>query len=60
MAGSPLQRELQGISYPLQECIQMKIDMNDVDSWGGDEMEEGFEKGARFIQDAWEAHKAAK
>lgn len=60
MAGSPLQRELQGISYPLTECKEMKIDMNDVDAWDGRDMEEGFEKGARFIQDAWEAHKSVK
>lgn len=58
MAGHPEQQELRGITYPGDaENNQIKsIELNDVDSWGGQSMEEALEEGANFIQQAYYVH----
>mmetsp|Transcript_21027 Transcript_21027/g.34307 ORF Transcript_21027/g.34307 Transcript_21027/m.34307 type:complete len:767 (-) Transcript_21027:2525-4825(-) len=60
MAGSPLQKELHGISYILPETKFVRIDMNDLDTWNEEEMVKGFERGSEFIEEAWKANKEAR
>eukprot|EP00511_Aplanochytrium_stocchinoi_P010115 CAMPEP_0204862662 /NCGR_PEP_ID=MMETSP1348-20121228/2714_1 /ASSEMBLY_ACC=CAM_ASM_000700 /TAXON_ID=215587 /ORGANISM="Aplanochytrium stocchinoi, Strain GSBS06" /LENGTH=584 /DNA_ID=CAMNT_0052012725 /DNA_START=425 /DNA_END=2179 /DNA_ORIENTATION=- len=59
MAGSPLQKELEGINYPLPEAVNISVDVNDVDCWAN-EMEEAFDKGAEFLQMTWNEHMKQK
>jgi len=61
MAGSPLQKELAGISYPIEDTLleKLALDVNDLDEWF-DAMVEPFEKGAEFIQKAFEEHSKIK
>ncbi|GBG25920.1 Dual specificity protein phosphatase 1B [Hondaea fermentalgiana] len=60
MAGSPMQRELRGISYVLPETRSVRIDVNDLDTWDEKTMRAGFDRGAEFIEEAWKAHSVAK
>lgn len=57
MAASPKQVELHGMGYPCDESALelLSIELNDVPEWE-DDMEEGYEKGASFIQKAYKEH----
>ena len=60
MAGSPLQKELRGIKYVLDETRSKRIDMNDLDIWDEENMHKGFDKGAEFIEEAWKTHREVR
>lgn len=52
MAGSPLQTELRGLSYPPGDAVRaLALDVNDVEEWQGEDMRRAFQAGAQFIQD---------
>jgi len=56
MAGSPLQKEIAGLTYPNEDSIKkLALDVNDIDDWTGD-MSDQFDRGADFIQAAFEEH----
>jgi hypothetical protein len=56
MAGSPLQKELIGLTYPRKEGLEvLSIDVNDLEHFD-DAMKDAFDKGAAFIEKAAEAY----
>jgi hypothetical protein len=60
MAGSPLQKEILGLTYPTEDSIiKLALDVNDVDEWQ-ETMLEQFEKGAQFIEKAYQEHLSVK
>lgn len=59
MAGSPLQVELKGMSYPSPAVRALSLDVNDLETWEPN-MEPSFDNGAAFIHQAALAHLSAK